>query len=120
MSTGVATAGGEQRAPRVVLIAVLVAAVAFGAAFAIASLTKSDSGGTEAPQATPTEPSTASPEVPAAPPSATLPPLEKPPASEGGGSAAPAPSAPAPAPSPAPPGGGGGGGGGSGGTIIEG
>jgi pyruvate dehydrogenase E2 component (dihydrolipoamide acetyltransferase) len=118
MSTGVATAGAGPRAPRAALIAVLVVALGFGAAFAVASVTGDSSSGGDAPQATPIEPSSASPKLPAAPPSAGLPELKAPPAPEGGGTAAPAPaapSAPAPAPAPAPPSGGGGGG-----PIIEG
>jgi hypothetical protein len=121
MSTGVATAGTGPRGSRVALIAVLVVAIGFGVAFLVGSATGDSSSGGDAPSATPIEPSSASPKLPAAPASTALPKLKAPPAAEGGGSAAPAPSAPAPsAPAPAPPSGGGGGGGGGGGPIIEG
>lgn len=109
MTAGVAAGRGGAGTAQLVLVALVVAAAAFGAAFAIASMTKEDPGGGTVRQATPIEPSAASPKLPAAPPAASLPALKAAPAPPSGTPA------PAPAPAPAP-----GGGGGGGGPIIEG
>jgi hypothetical protein len=59
---------------QLVLVAVAVVVVAFGAAFAIGRLTRDESSG--APGAEPFRPSVAAPKLPAAPEAAPLPPLE--------------------------------------------
>lgn len=116
MSAGVATrAGAPGIAPRV-LLAVAVIAAAFAAAFGAAKLTGGETKAGTVREATPIERPSAAPELPTAPPAASLPALKPQPVPEGGGGTAPPTAAPAPAPAPAPDGGGGGGGG----TIIEG
>ena len=103
MSAGAATHGGGGASGRLVAIGIAVVIVAFGAAFAIGKAAGGDSGGeAAAPQATPIDPSYSSPKLPAAPPTTALPPLEEPPAPQGGGGGAPAPPSAAPAPAPAP------------------
>ena len=109
--------------PARVGVAVLLSALAFGAAFAAGKASSGDGDDGGMPAAESIEAPSDSPKVPGFTAPAAVPGLKSPPASDGGGSSAGSTddTAPAPAePAPAPPSGGGGGGGGGGGVIIEG
>jgi uncharacterized protein YcnI len=56
MSAGVATRGGAAGTPQLVLVAIVVAALAFGAAFAAAKLTQSETNAGTVERATPFKP----------------------------------------------------------------
>jgi hypothetical protein len=116
MSTVAARSGGGAGTPQLVLVAIVVALAAFGAAFGVAKLTEKETSAGTVQHATPIKPSSTAPKLPSAPPAAALPTLKAAPAPQGGGGA---PAPPSATPAPVPPSGGGGGGGG-GGPIIEG